>query len=157
MSRHEARTSAFPTFRSPLQSVRDQDCWDLKQGADLQGYDQVPKETARGWRAIQGCDRLGVKNSGTKMKVLVTMFCILMVSTSLTACINYRVGNDVDNPTVMAAKAGKDCAPMFFGLGFEPTVTQAMKNRAMIKVRSVYDTNTSFFRIGTYCHFAVGD
>jgi hypothetical protein len=155
MSHLEARTSAFPTFRSPLQSVRDQDCWDLKQGADLQGYDQVPKETARGWRAIQGCDRLGVKNSGIKMKVLVTMFCILMVS--LTACINYRVGNDVDNPTIMAAKTGKDCAPMLFGLGFEPTVTQAMKNGGIVKVRTRYDTNTSFFGIGRYCHLVVGE
>ncbi len=85
------------------------------------------------------------------------MFCMLMVSASLTACINYRVGNDVDNPTVTAAKTGKDCEPMLFGLGFEPTVTQAMKNGGIVKVRSVYDTNTSFFGIGRYCHFAVGE
>jgi hypothetical protein len=91
------------------------------------------------------------------MKVLLTMICIVTASIFLTGCINYRVGNEVENPTVLAAKTGKDCEPMVFGLGLEPTVTQAMKNGGIMKVRSMYDTNTSFFGIGRYCHFVVGE
>jgi hypothetical protein len=91
------------------------------------------------------------------MKLHLIMICILTVSISLTACINYRVGNDVHNPTVMAAKSGKDCEPMLLGLGFEPSVNQAMKSGGITKVRAVYDTNTSFLGIGSYCHFVVGE
>ena len=91
------------------------------------------------------------------MKLRLTMICLLSVSLSLSACINYRVGNDIDDPTVMAAKTGKDCAPMLFGLGFEPTANQAMKNGGITKVRAKYDTNTSFLGIGRYCHFVVGE
>ena len=64
-----------------------------------------------------------------KMKVLTTVIYILISSVFLTACVNYRVGDDIDNPTVMAAKTGKDCAPMLFGLGFEPSANQAMIKR----------------------------
>jgi hypothetical protein len=85
------------------------------------------------------------------------MIFILSVSIFPTGCVNYRVGNDVDNPTVMAAKTGKDCEPMLFGLGFEPTVNQAPTNGRITKIRAMYDTNTSFFGIGRYCHIAVGE
>ena len=80
-----------------------------------------------------------------------------MASIFQTACVNYRVGNDIDNPTVMEAKTGKDCAPMLFGLGFEPSMNQALKNGGITKVRAMYDTNTSFFGIGRYCHVVVGE
>jgi hypothetical protein len=72
-------------------------------------------------------------------------------------CVNYRVGNDVENQTVMAAKTGKDCASMLFGLGREPTVNRALKNGGITKVRAMYDTNTSFLGIGRYCHVVVGE
>ena len=91
------------------------------------------------------------------MKSSLAMTLVLIVSLFPTACINYRVGNDVDNPTVAAAKIGKDCEPMLFGLGLEPTVNQALQNGRITKVRAMYDTNTSFFGIGRYCHVVVGE
>jgi hypothetical protein len=90
------------------------------------------------------------------MKVL-HIICIAIVSFSLTGCINYRVGNDVHDPTVMAAKTGKDCAAMLMGLGLESAVNQAMKSGGITKVRALYDTNTSLLGIGRYCHFVVGE
>ena len=91
------------------------------------------------------------------MKLFPAMICILVASIFTTACVNYRVGTDVDNPTVAPAKTGKDCEPTVFGLGFEPTITQALQNGGITKVRALYDTNTSFLGIGRYCHVAVGE
>lgn len=90
------------------------------------------------------------------MKRLVLITGMLLVL-SLTACINYRVGNDVDNPTVMAAKTGKDCTVMIFGLGFEPSRSQAMRSAGITKIRASYDTNMSLLGIGRYCHAVVGE
>lgn len=80
----------------------------------------------------------------------------LALSGCVTACVNYRIGHDVDNPTVMAAKTGQDCEPMVFGLGVEPSVTQAMKSGGITKIRAICDTNTSLLGIGQYCHVIVG-
>jgi hypothetical protein len=91
------------------------------------------------------------------MKPTFVIILIFMASIFPMGCVNYRVGNDVENQTVMAAKTGKDCASMLFGLGREPTVNRALKNGGITKVRAMYDTNTSFLGIGRYCHVVVGE
>lgn len=75
---------------------------------------------------------------------------MIMLSIAFTGCMNYRVGNDVSDPTVMSAQTGSDCAALLFGLGFEPTVTQAMQNGGVTRIRSLYDTNVSLLGIGKY-------
>jgi hypothetical protein len=91
------------------------------------------------------------------MKPILIMIPIFMASIFQTGCVNYRVGNDVENQTVMAAKTGKDCTSTLFGLGRQPTVNRALKNGGITTVRVRYDTNTSFLGIGRYCHVVVGE
>jgi hypothetical protein len=90
------------------------------------------------------------------MKPTFIIILIFMASIFPMGCVNYRVGHDVENQTVMATKTGTDCASMLFGLGREPTVTRAFKNGGITKVRAMYDTNRSFLGIGRYCHVVVG-
>ena len=74
-----------------------------------------------------------------------------------SGCLNYRVGQDVENPTVQATKTGQDCAYNVWGLGFEPSRRDAMRDAGLTRVRNTYDLNRSFFGIGRYCHVVVGE
>jgi len=58
---------------------------------------------------------------------------------------------------VAAFKTGRDCASILLGLGLEPTVTQAMQDGGITRIRALYDTNVSLLGIGKYCHFVVGE
>ena len=82
---------------------------------------------------------------------------MMMLSAALIGCINYRVGNDISDPTFTAAKTGRDCASMLFGLGLEPTVTQTMQDGGVTRMRALYDTNVSLLGIGKHCYFVVGE
>ena len=82
---------------------------------------------------------------------------MMMLSAALIGCINYRVGNDISDLTFTAAKTGRDCASMLFGLGLEPTVTQTMQDGGVTRIRALYDTNVSLLGIGKHCFFVVGE
>jgi hypothetical protein len=91
------------------------------------------------------------------MTLRLRMLCIVFVPIFLPACVNYRTGNDIHDPTVKQAKLGKDCEPTFWGLGFEPTIRDALKHGGITKTGAMHDTNTSVFGIGRYCHIVEGE
>jgi len=88
---------------------------------------------------------------------LIRVAFFLLVPVFSSGCVNYRVGHDIDNPTVLPSKTGKDCASMVWGLGFEPSREKAVRSAGIMNIRSTYDTNDSFFGIGRYCHVVVGE